>query len=175
MNRRPIPAVLAAVFAALASLALVMTAQEPKAKTAAKTHAAKAPAHIVMSPADLKWGDAPPAFPPGAQIAVLEGDPGQPGLFTLRLKVPDGYRVAPHWHPAAEHLTIISGTFHLGTGDKLDESKGAALPAGSYASMPAKMHHFAWVNGETVVQVHGMGPFKLIYVNPADAPKPAAK
>jgi hypothetical protein len=108
-------------------------------------------------------------------MAVLQGDPDKTGPFTLRLKVQDGYKVAPHWHPISENLTVISGSFNLGTGDELDQTKTTALSAGAFATMPAKMHHFAWAKGETEVQVHGAGPFKLIYVNPKDDPTHTAK
>ena len=119
---------------------------------------------------EIQWMDAPPVFPAGAKMAVLQGDPNKPGPFTVRLKVGDGYKVAPHWHPTAENLTIISGTFNLGTGDTADASKTTALTAGAFATMPAEMRHFAWAKGATVVQIHSEGPFKLIYVNPKDDP-----
>lgn len=137
-------------------------ADETKPAASKKKMTAGKPAHMMLSPSDMKWTDAPPSLPAGAKMAVIGGDPGKAGPYTLRLKAPDGYKVQAHWHPMAERLTIISGTFYLGTGDKLDESKGTALPAGAYASMPAKMHHFAWTKGESEVQVHGNGPFKLI-------------
>ncbi len=153
----------------------LLLGQEKAAPAAKKTTVAKKPAHVIMNPADLKWGDAPPVFPPGAKMAVLQGDPGKPGLFTIRLKGPDGYKVAAHWHPTTEHVTVISGTFYLGTGDKLDETKGTAMGPGAFTTMPAKMHHYAWMKGETEVQVYGMGPFQLTYVNPADDPSQAKK
>lgn len=134
-----------------------------------------APAHIVLNPSDMKWGDAPPIFAPGAKMAVLQGDPGKPGLYTVRLKAGDGYKIAPHWHPTTENITVISGTFNIGAGDKFDTAATTALVAGGFASMPAKMHHYAWFKGDTEVQVHGMGPFKLTYVDPKDDPTKAAK
>ena len=111
-----------------------------------------------------------PPWPPGAKMAVLEGDPTKEGPFVIRVKAPDGYRVAPHSHPKAERLTVISGEFHIGMGDKLDPQKGQLLHAGGFAEAPAKMNHFAWTTNETVVQVHGPGPFAITYVNPADDP-----
>ena len=153
-------------------------AKSPEASTA-KTHAsnvrAKAAAHVEMNSGDVQWADAPPSLPRGAKLAVLQGDPGKPGPFTVRVKAGDGYRVAPHWHPTTEHVTVLSGTFNVGVGDKFDESKGKALAAGGFSSMPARMHHYAWFKGDTEIQVNGMGPFKLIYVNPADDPRKAAK
>jgi quercetin dioxygenase-like cupin family protein len=151
-------------------------AQEKAAPAAKKTApAAKKPMHVVMTPGDIKWGDAPPNLPAGAKIAVLQGDPGKPGPFTIRLKLPNGYKVAAHWHPMAEYLTVLSGTFYIGTGDKLDESKGTALSPGGFLGMPAKMRHYAWTKGETEIEVHGNGPFKIVYVNPADDPSKGAK
>jgi hypothetical protein len=167
--------VLAIALGASFALCAQAIAQEKAAPAAKKTAGAKKTGHVIVSPADIKWGDAPPVFQPGAKMAVLQGDPGKPGLFTIRLKGPDGYKVEAHWHPTAEQLTVISGTFYLGTGDKLDETKGTAMGSGAFATMPAKMHHFAWMKGDTEVQVHGMGPFQLIYVNAADDPSKAKK
>src|ERR1043165_8491705 len=95
-------------------------------------------------PENLKWQDGPPSLPKGAQIAVLEGDPGKEGPFVFRVKVPNGYRIPPHTHPKAERVTVISGTFHVGMGDRFDVSKGEAMPAGTYGTWPAKMVHFVW-------------------------------
>ena len=166
-------AVLAVVLGSLWVLVSSASAQEKKSP--AEPAAAKKPMHVIMSEADIKWGDAPPTLPAGAKMAVLQGDPGKAGMYTIRIKAPDGYRVAAHWHPAAEHLTTISGTFNLGTGDKLDETKTTPMAAGAFGSMPAKMHHFAWCKGETEVQVSGMGPFVIHYVNPADDPSKTKK
>ena len=157
------------------ALCTQVIAQEKAAPAGKKTATAKKPMHVIMSPADIKWGDAPPNFPPGGKMAVVQGDPSKPGLYTIRFKGPDGYKFAAHWHPRNEQLTVIAGTFNLGTGDKLDESKSTPMNAGAFAFMPAKMHHYAWLKGETDVEVHGMGPFKLIYVNPADDPSKAQK
>jgi quercetin dioxygenase-like cupin family protein len=126
------------------------------------TIAAQAPA--------LKWGPAPAVFPAGAKMAVLQGDPGKTELFTVRLDMPDGYRIAPHWHPTDEHITVISGTFLVGMGDKVDAKQMMTLPTGGFATAPARMHHYAQAKGHTVVQVHAMGPFQLTYVNPSDDP-----
>jgi len=155
-------------FVVFALLASFLVAADKK--TDAKKPMAVKMEHKVTVPGDIQWGDAPPNLPAGAKMAVLAGDPGKAGLYTIRLKTPDGYKVAAHWHPAAENLTVISGEFHLGVGDKLDESQAKTMTAGSFGLMPARMHHYAWTKGETEVQVYGMGPFKLIYVNPADDP-----
>ena len=118
----------------------------------------------------LAWGPAPPVFPTGAKMAVLAGDPSQAGLFTVRLELPDGYRVAPHFHPTDEYLTVISGTFLLGMGDELSAAKATAMQPGGFGTVGANMHHYAIARGKTVVQVHSMGPFVLTYVNAKDDP-----
>ena len=119
----------------------------------------------------LKWGAAPAVFEPGAQMAVLQGDPSKAGEeFTVRLRLPNGYKIAPHTHPTAENITVIEGTFLVGMGSTLDRTKMMALPRGAFVSAPAEHAHYAVARGETVVQVHAIGPFALTYVNPADAP-----
>jgi hypothetical protein len=140
-------------------------------KPISRTGLAKA-VEVETAPDELKWGPAPPSLPPGAQLAVLSGDPSKAGgQYTMRAKFPDGYKVPPHWHPTDENVTVIQGTFNLGMGDKLDQSETKALPAGGFAMMPKHMHHFAWATGETIVQIHGTGPFAITYVNPADDPR----
>ncbi|WP_336487069.1 cupin domain-containing protein [Methylobacterium nigriterrae] len=125
----------------------------------------------ILIPTDqVQWGPAPPVFPKGAQLAVMSGNPSSDGLYVVRLKMPSGYRIAAHHHPTAENVTVLSGNFHLGMGDKLDPAAGQELTAGGYAEAPAGMNHFAWTTSETVVQVHGQGPFAITYVNPADDP-----
>ena len=91
----------------------------------------------------------------------------------FRVKVPDGYRIAPHTHPKTERVTVISGTFNIGMGDKFDEKATKAMPAGTYGYWEAGMKHFVWIKGETVAQFHGMGPWSIQYVNPADDPRNA--
>ena len=118
----------------------------------------------------IKWGPAPPSLPKGAQLAVLSGDPASDGPFVVRVKLPAGYQVAAHNHPTTENVTVLSGTFNIGMGDKLDTQKGQLLHTGGFAEAAAKMNHYAWTSGETVVQVHGQGPFAITYVNPADDP-----
>ena len=155
---------------ALGSLAL---AAEHKEKAMEKTTATTMAEHTVLTPADLKWGEPPPGLPAGAKLAVLEGDPTKKGQFTIRLQAPDGYKVAPHTHPSAEKVTVVSGTLFLGTGAKFDESAAKELSQGSFAIMPAGMQHFAWTKGDTIIQINGLGPFEIRYVNPADDPRHA--
>lgn len=128
-----------------------------------------------VNASQIEWAAAPDFVPEGAQIAVLSGDPSKDGLYVVRLKMPAGYQIPAHNHPTAEMVTVISGDFHLGMGDRLDEAKGLLLTAGDYAEAPAKMNHYAWASSPTVVQVHGQGPFAITYVDPADDPRTKAK
>jgi anti-sigma factor ChrR (cupin superfamily) len=117
--------------------------------------------HIEVTPELLQWrarGD-------GIEAAVLSGSPDVEGApFVLRLKLADGIKVPPHWHPIDEHLTVITGMFYMGMGEKFNESQAKEMPAGSYALMPKEMRHFAWTKGQTIVQIHGIGPFKTYWV-----------
>lgn len=132
--------------------------------------AADPAAHMMMKPAELKWADVP-SLPPGAKIAVMEGPMSEAVPFTARIKLPANYMIPAHWHPAIEHVTVISGTFNMGTGDKLDKAKTQALKAGSFAVMQPKTNHFGWTRKETIIQIHGMGPWGVTYVDPADDPR----
>ncbi len=160
-----------AISVLLPVLALAQTAA-PHKKATGKTKAPAAPPQpaVIVTPDKIQWGPAPPVLPPGAQAAVLAGDPSGPGPFIMRLKVPNGYRIMPHWHPTTENVTVLSGEFGVAMGDKFDESKLQPLPARSVAVVPAHHTHYAMAKGETEVQINGMGPFKLTYVNPADDP-----
>ena len=131
---------------------------------------AQSGAHMMATPDELKWADVP-SLPAGAKIAVIEGPLNEAVPFTFRLRFPANYQIPAHWHPAIEHVTVISGTFNMGAGEKLDPSKTKALSAGSVAFMQPKTTHFAWTKEETVVQVHGVGPWAITYVNPADDPR----
>lgn len=138
----------------------------------AGTHVAWAggSSHIVVTPDELSWTDAG-SLPPGAKLAVIEGPLTEAVPFMFRLKLPANYKIPAHWHPAIEHVTVITGTFHMGLGDKLDTSKTRPLTVGSAAIMQPKTNHFGWTSEETIVQVHGMGPWGINYVNPADDPR----
>ena len=109
-------------------------------------------------------------MPKGAQVAIVSGDPFKDGAYVLRLKIPKGYKIPAHNHPTTEYVTVLSGNFHIGMGDKFDEKKGMELTAGAYGEAPAKMNHYAWATSYTVLQVHGQGPFAITYVNPTDDP-----
>ncbi len=127
---------------------------------------------VTLSAADIKWGPAPAAFPKGGEVAVLHGDPFKKTTFALRFKMPDAYRIAPHWHTQDEQLTILAGTLMLGMGDK--EGERHALETGAYHFLPGKQHHYAVAKGETIIEIHGMGPFDIHYLNPADDPSKGA-
>ena len=127
-------------------------------------------AHAQMNSSELKWGPAPGIFPAHAEMAVLSGDPGKAGTFVVRLKMPAGYKVPAHHHPTDEYVTVISGDFSLGMGDKLDEAKSASLTAGGFAKAPAGMNHYAWTKSGAVVQIAADGPFSMTYASPADDP-----
>jgi quercetin dioxygenase-like cupin family protein len=146
-------------------------AQQAEAGKAKAQQAEAGKGHTMFTPSTLSWGPAPASLPKGAQLAVLEGDPAKAGPFTMRIKVPDGFKIPPHWHPADEHLTVVQGTFVVGLGEKFDQAAGREMPTGSFALMPTGTRHFAWAKGETIVQVHGTGPWGITYVNPADDPR----
>lgn len=128
--------------------------------------------HVMVLPAEITWSTGPASLPPGSKLAVIEGDPSREGPFTMRAILPAGYTIPPHWHPAVEHVTVLSGCLYMATGRSLDKSKGKKLTAGGFAVMQPKQPHFAWTaEEETVLQIHGMGPWGITYVNPADDPR----
>jgi quercetin dioxygenase-like cupin family protein len=168
---------LAAVVVLSAALSFtVVRAQETAAKKepAKKSAATPAPGAepFIGTPDKIKWVQ----FAPGIEYGPVHGNcdkPGAPCVFQLRFA--DGAKIPPHWHPVDENVTVISGTFTAGMGDSYDESKMMTLPVGTYVFMPRTMHHFAGTHGGATVQVHGVGPFKINYVNPADDPSKVAK
>jgi quercetin dioxygenase-like cupin family protein len=127
--------------------------------------------HRILSPQEIKWAPGPGSIPPGTEAAVLYGDPSKEGLFAFRLKMPAGYHIPPHTHPKPEVVTVISGTFRLGMGEKADKAKAQVLPAGSFFALPPGMAHFAYADEDTVIQINSNGPWGLTYVNPADDPR----
>jgi quercetin dioxygenase-like cupin family protein len=152
--------------AAVMALALWSGAQADVEKSHAEDKG-----HVMVRPDDIKWGPAPPGLPAGAQLAVISGDPSKAGPYVIRAKLPDGYKVPPHWHPSDENVTVLQGTFVAGKGEKFDANAAQELPAGSFVRMPKGMRHFALSKGETIIQVHGIGPFEINYVNAADDPR----
>ncbi len=136
--------------------------------------APKAPAgtHVEVPADSLKWGDAPPGMPAGMRAAVVSGDPAQAGQpYVLRAQMPAGYSIPPHWHPTTENVTVLSGTVALGMGDTFDEKRCRILSAGGFATVPADMRHFFMSKTASTIQVHGIAPFGITYVNPADDPR----
>ena len=131
--------------------------------------------HVMQSPAAATWGPAPPMLPPGAQIAVLSGDPSKPVPYSVRLKFPANYVIGAHSHPTDENVVVVSGVLFTGMGNKLDKTAGTGLPTGGYALMPANANHFAYTTQETTIVLYGQGPVEFKYVNPADDPRNAAK
>lgn len=129
----------------------------------------------MYTPDQIKWQPGPPSLLPGAQMAVLEGDPSKPGFFCMRLRLPDGYKVMPHWHPKQERVTVISGTLNLGMAEAFDPAATHPLTAGSYSTMPPGMRHFGFARGATEIQLATNGPWSINYVNPADDPRKAGQ
>jgi quercetin dioxygenase-like cupin family protein len=127
------------------------------------------------SPTDIQWKPGPPSLPPGAKMAVLEGDPSKDRPFVMRLQAPADYHIPPHTHPKTERVTVISGTMFLATGDNLERSAAKTLAAGTYGFWPAGMKHAAWFDSGTVIQIHGIGPWQINYLNPADDPRNAKR
>lgn len=152
------PSILLSTAVGIASLAFAMSAGAMEGNT-------------VVSPNEIKWSPGPASIPPGAQAAVLYGDPSKAEMFALRLKLPKDYRIAPHSHPKLEIVTVISGTFRLGMGENADRSKAQPLPAGSFFALTSGMAHYAYTDEETVIQLNSTGPWTLTYVNPSEDPR----
>lgn len=131
--------------------------------------------HKIVPAQDIMWSPGPASLPAGAQAATLYGDPSKEGLFALRLKMPNGYRIPPHTHPKPEVVTVISGTFRLGMGETADQSRAKPLPAGSFFALPPGMAHYAFAEDETVIQLNSIGPWSLTYVNAKDDPRQKSK
>jgi quercetin dioxygenase-like cupin family protein len=162
-ERTPIPGGSSACLLGIALLATVIVPGGPL--QAAEPH------HTVVAAGDIRWGPAPPSLPPGAQAAMLLGSPAKEGPFAFRLKFPPGFVIPPHRHSKDELVTVIAGTFGVGTGEKLDRASVQPLAAQSFVQLPAGMPHYAVTEGETIVQVNGMGPFDVVYIDPKDDPR----
>ena len=150
-------------------LALARLAAQPSTPTARSSEIGLYP------PGGIEWKPGPPSLPSGAKMAVLEGDPTKDGPFVMRLRAPDDYHIPPHTHPKTERVTVISGTMFLAMGENLERSAAKTLSAGTYGFWPAGMKHTAWFDAGTVIQIHGIGPWQIDYVNPADDPRNAKK
>jgi quercetin dioxygenase-like cupin family protein len=150
------------VATALAVLAAASYSQEKKASDSA---------HKIVRSGDLKWTP----IIKGCEIAVVDGNPdteGQP--FVVRFHCADGAKTPPHWHPTDENITTLKGAFLVGMGDKFDESKLKAMNPGNFMVMPKEMRHFGMAKGDLVLQIHGIGPFKVNWVNPSEVQPPDA-
>ena len=128
-------------------------------------------AEKILTPQDVKWSPAPAALPKGAEVSVIYGDPSKEGLFAMRLKMPKGYQIPPHTHPKPEVVTVISGAFRLGMGEKADPGKAKAVPVGGIFALDPGMPHYGSADGDTVLQLNSVGPWTLNYVNPKDDPR----
>ena len=170
--RKQISVIAASIGAALIALPVAWAADKAPDKPAAAP--AMAMGSMYMNTSEIKWGDAPPVLPKGAKMAVLSGDPGKAGPFVVRLQVPASYKIPPHWHSADEDLTVISGSFNLGEGDKMEMKGAHELKAGGFHHLPAKTHHFAFSKAPSVVQINSVGPFDIVYIDPKDDPSKAA-
>jgi quercetin dioxygenase-like cupin family protein len=126
---------------------------------------------ILLTPREMKWETGPASLPRGAKVAVLEGNPAQPGPFTLRVKLPRNYAIRPHTHPGIEHVTVIEGVIFMGHGETFDRDATTRLPAGSFIAIQPGHTHFAMTRGPATIQLHGIGPWAINYVNPADDPR----
>jgi hypothetical protein len=126
--------------------------------------------HTAVLPDQLTWAQNP-ALPEGAEIAVVNGDPSKEGVYVIRLRVPAGLQVMPHFHPNDEAVTVLSGTFNIGMGDTFDTAAGQAVPTGGFFLTPKTMHHYAWFDEDTILQLHGIGPGGITYINPEDDPR----
>ena len=155
-----------------AALALSILACLPLSVLAAEHGSAEA--HLYQ-PDKIEWKDGPPSLPPGAKMAILEGDPSKDGVFVMRVKLPAGFHIPAHTHPKHERVTVIEGTFKLAMGENPKRENAHVLTAGTYGVWPPGMVHAVWTEGETVVQIYGIGPWGINYVNPADDPRNAKK
>lgn len=137
----------------------------------AQDHHMGAASHITVNNNDMVWKDGPASLPAGAKIAIVEGDMSKAELFTVRLSFPANYKVPPHWHPAVEHVTVLKGALYMGMGEQFNEGAATKLGEGGFGLMPVKQAHFAFTKKRTVIQLHGMGPWGITYINPADDPR----
>lgn len=157
-----------ALTVAFSSIALGQAAQSTQKHDMADSKQAEM---SLYPAAEIQWKNGPASLAAGAKMAVLEGDPSKEGVFTMRLWFPDGFKVLPHWHPRVEHVTVIKGTLNIGVGEKFDQSITREMTEGTFGFWLPGMRHFAWAKGDTIIQLHGTGPWMITYVNPADDPR----
>lgn len=125
----------------------------------------------ILAPEAMSWGPGPASMPPGAQSCVLFGDPTRAEVFAMRMKVPKGYAIPPHKHQNDEIVTVLSGAYRVGAGERADPDQTTRLTAGGFFAFEAGAPHYSFVEEDTVLQVNGMGPWSTTYVNPADDPR----
>ena len=153
---------------ALVPVALLALAAGPRG---AQAQGSGTPAGFsVVRDKDLTWSPAAAPLPPGAEIAVLAGDPGQPGPFTYRLKMPAGFRIPPHVHPAAERVMVVRGRLGIGSGEDFDESRLEWLTRGDFFAIGEGVAHYGLCRAGCIIEIDAVGPWGLTYVDPADAP-----
>lgn len=154
---------------------LILLLMVPASHLFAQQHSATgkhdSTSHVMLNPDAFKWMSAPEGLPKGAKVAVLSGDPSQPGPFTLRVTFPPNYQIKPHWHPSAENLTVLDGEIFMGTSQMFDPAKGTPIGKGGFVSMPAKSVHFLYTKAAATIQVNAIGPFAITYVNKNDDPR----
>jgi quercetin dioxygenase-like cupin family protein len=129
------------------------------------------PGTLQVQPESIEWRTGNPSLPAGTQIAVLEGDPKAAGLFTIRLKVPAGARLAPHWHPREERVTVLSGLVLVGFGDAIDEAAARRFGGGAFYVNPPRSHHFVLFPQDSLVQITGVGPWEVHFLESPAAAK----
>lgn len=127
--------------------------------------------HIMVNASKIVWSNGPASLPPGSKMVILEGDLSAPGPFTARLLLPSNYKISPHFHPAVEHVTVIKGSFFMGAGKEFNEKTATEIKSGGFAVMPVGYAHFAFTKGPATIQLHGMGPWGITYINEADDPR----
>jgi len=159
------------IAAAMVALAWLMTS----VSFADDVHHDAHPGHKIFRPAEIQWTAAPNSLLPGAQMAILEGDPSKAEPFAMRLRFPPGFKVMPHTHTQPERITVNAGTLNIGFGPTFDESKTQALPVGTFGTWAPGVQHYAWFGDETILQLNSIGPWQVIYVNPADDPRKAPR
>lgn len=155
----------------LLALFLIACASEAQAQSEAQIRDEGPDRHLLYTPGDVEWRPGPGSFDEGAQYAVLEGDPSEAGVFTMQIKMPTGFVISPHTHPNVERVTVLGGTLLLGSSEEVDRGAVEVLPTGTYTSMPPGMVHYAIAEGETIIQLTSVGPWKINYVNDEDDPR----
>ena len=149
---------------------LVLSGAASSASAQAKSASKASPPKAAAATEKLTWTAGPPNLPRGARMAVVSGDPSKSGPFEVRLSMPNGYKIPPHFHPTDETVAVKSGAFLYGMGDKMDRAQMKTMKPGQSGSIPANTHHYATARGKTQISVSGQGPFVTTYVNPADDP-----